>query len=84
MSHSGHCPISKNFTYYNAYVFRNRRKNKEEAKTADADGSNSESDSDSNSMPDMEPELHDVDAVKPVAGVLDKPSDENLHYLTLT
>ncbi|KAJ8710000.1 hypothetical protein PYW07_009366 [Mythimna separata] len=69
------------------YPKRNRRKTKEEPMTADADESNSESESDS-SVPDIEPGLPDSGtAVKPVSDVghvTDKPSDENMHYLTLT
>ncbi|XP_022834284.1 zinc finger protein 2 homolog isoform X2 [Spodoptera litura] len=67
------------------YPKRVRRKGKELPKSVEQGESTSEEDSDS-SLPDIEPNILKPDAgIKPVTGtILDKPSDDSIHYLTLT
>ncbi|KAF9409154.1 hypothetical protein HW555_011396 [Spodoptera exigua] len=67
------------------YPKRVRRKGKELPKSVEQGESTSEEDSDS-SLPDIEPSMLKPDAgIKPVTGTIpDKPSDDSMHYLTLT
>ncbi|CAH1640569.1 unnamed protein product [Spodoptera littoralis] len=67
------------------YPKRVRRKGKELPKSVGQGESTSEEDSDS-SLPDIESNILKPDAgIKPVTGtILDKPSDDSIHYLTLT
>ncbi|KAH9643290.1 hypothetical protein HF086_007688 [Spodoptera exigua] len=67
------------------YPKRVRRKGKELPKSVEQGESTSEEDSDS-SLPDIESSMLKPDAgIKPVTGTIpDKPSDDSMHYLTLT